>query len=105
MSLGDLLHKSGRAAPVAGVRAVTQRPLSEETLWILRAASSMMDHMDNRQKVVLFSSAAVILAASTAVIAANQSGRLGFVIVPLVLMGFCLFAAGYYAGVDRGRRL
>ncbi len=54
--------------------------------------------MDNKRKAILFFIAAGILAGSVAPIAANQSIRHIFIVLPLVLMGVLLLFGGYYAG-------
>ena len=56
-------------------------------------------HMDNKRKATLFAVLAVVCAAGTAPIAANQSISQGFLVLPLVLMGILLFIAGYYSGL------
>ncbi len=55
--------------------------------------------MGNRNKATLFAVFAVIMAAVSAVFAANNSIQHVFIVVPLVVMGFLLFLAGYYAGL------
>jgi thiamine transporter ThiT len=57
---------------------------------------------DNRRKVAVFAALAAVLAASSAPAAADKSGSHVLIVIPLVLMGFALFAAGYYAGIVRG---
>jgi hypothetical protein len=58
--------------------------------------------MTNKHKILLFSSLAAVFAASTAPIVADKSSQPVYVIMPLIFMGLCLFAAGYYVGLSQG---
>ena len=60
--------------------------------------------MDNRRKATLFAVLAVVAAASTAPLAADQSIKHVFLVLPLVLMGILLLVAGYYAGLARNQK-
>jgi len=55
--------------------------------------------MDNRNKAALFAVLATLMAASSAVFAANTSIPHIFIVAPLVVMGILLFIAGYFAGL------
>ena len=60
--------------------------------------------MDNRQKTIIYTTLAAIFSAITAIFAAQQSIGHIFIVLPLVLMGICLFFAGYYAGQGQHKR-
>jgi len=60
--------------------------------------------MNNRQKAILFSAIAAVAAASSALYAANKNTRPIMLILPLVLMGVFLCAAGYYVGLSRSEQ-
>lgn len=54
--------------------------------------------MENKRKSLLFTLLGGSMAAITAPIAAIPTIQHIYIVLPLVLMGFFLFAAGYYAG-------
>jgi hypothetical protein len=60
--------------------------------------------MNNTRKTVLFAALAAIVAGSTAPLDADQSISHVFLVLPLILMGLLLFAAGYYAGLARSKK-
>ena len=59
--------------------------------------------MDTQRNAALFAILATLLAVSAASLAATKVMPQGVVMVVLVVMGLCLFAAGYYAGLSRSQ--
>ncbi len=57
--------------------------------------------MDNRRKAAAYSGLAVVMATSSAIFAANPSIPHILIVMPLVVMGVLLFAAGYFVGLTR----
>jgi hypothetical protein len=57
--------------------------------------------MNNRRNATFYAVLAVICAASTAVTASDKMITPLLIVLPLVVMGVFLFAAGYYAGLSK----